>query len=148
MPGDLAAILRDASGGLAREEAAGGRVAVEQHAEIQGELIAFGSGFLQLATANLIVVDRGTLALVSPAVLGVMIVAYCFYSKRLAFLPFLAPAFALFFASRELQNYYMYWPIPLMVFALSPKAAEVAEAEEAPEHRQQWSAAPLSSKNS
>ncbi len=109
---------------------------------IQGELIAFGSGFLQLATANLIVVDRGTLALVSPAVLGVMIVAYCFYSKRLAFLPFLAPAFALFFASRELQNYYMYWPIPLMVFALSPKAADVAEAEPS-ERKQQWSAAPL-----
>ena len=83
---------------------------------IQGDLVAFGSGIMQLVTANVFAIDRHVLATLSTSLLGVTIVAYALYPRALGFLPFLAPGIALFFATRELQNYFMYWPVVLIVY--------------------------------
>jgi len=87
---------------------------------MEGNLIAFGSGIVQLTTANVYATDLRTLTIVSSSVLALCIIAYAIDRKRLAFLPFLAPGIALFFAARSLQNYFMFWPVALVAFNFSP----------------------------
>jgi len=84
-----------------------------------GNLIAFGSGIVQLLTANVYATDLRTLTIVSASVLGLCVIAYAIDRRRLAFLPFIAPGIALFFAARSLQNYFMFWPVALVAFHFS-----------------------------
>jgi uncharacterized membrane protein len=84
-----------------------------------GNLIAFGSGIVQLTTANVYATDLKTLTIISASVLGVLLVAYAVDRRRLGFLPFIAPAIALFFAARSLQNYFMFWPVALVAYHFS-----------------------------
>jgi uncharacterized membrane protein len=85
-----------------------------------GNLIAFGSGIVQLTTANVYATDLRTLTIISASALGLLLVAYAVDRRRLGFLPFIAPAIALFFAARSLQNYFMFWPAALIVYHFSP----------------------------
>jgi uncharacterized membrane protein len=87
-----------------------------------GNLIAFGSGIVQLTTANVYATDLHTLTTLSAAVLGLLVVVYAVDRKRFGFVPFLAPGIALFFAARSLQNYFMFWPIALVAYSLSKPA--------------------------
>lgn len=84
-----------------------------------GNLIAFGSGIVQLTTANVYATDLKTLTIISASTLGVLLVAYAIDRRRLGFLPFIAPAIALFFAARSLQNYFMFWPVALVAYHFS-----------------------------
>ncbi len=84
-----------------------------------GNLIAFGSGIVQLLTANVYATDLRTLTIVSASVLGLCVIAYAIDRRRLAFLPFIAPGIALFFAARSLQNYFMFWPVALVAYHFS-----------------------------
>jgi uncharacterized membrane protein len=88
---------------------------------ITGNLLAFGSGAMQLITAGVFSMDLQTLSIASSAVLLVLLIGYAIDPRRLACLPFLAPGLALFFATRELQNYFMWWPPLLAVFLFAPQ---------------------------
>ncbi len=83
---------------------------------IKGNLLAFGSGAMQLVSAGIYSIDLQTLSLVSSATLGILLIAYAFDRRRFGFLPFLAPGVALLFATRELQNYFMWWPAILVAY--------------------------------
>jgi uncharacterized membrane protein len=90
---------------------------------ITGNLLAFGSGAMQMITAGVFAMDLQTLSIASSAVLLVLLIGYAIDTRRLACLPFLAPGLALFFATRELQNYFMWWPPLLAVFLFAPQRA-------------------------
>jgi protoporphyrinogen oxidase/uncharacterized membrane protein len=87
---------------------------------IKGNLLAFGSGAMQLVSAGIYTIDLQTLSLVSSATLGILLIAYAFDRRRFGFLPFLAPGVALLFATRELQNYFMWWPAILVAYWFAP----------------------------
>ncbi len=87
---------------------------------IKGNLLAFGSGAMQLVSAGIYSIDLQTLSLVSSATLGILLIAYAFDRRRFGFLPFLAPGVALLFATRELQNYFMWWPAILVAYWFAP----------------------------
>ena len=70
-------------------------------------------------TANVYATDLRTLTIVSASVLGLCVIAYAIDRRRLAFLPFIAPGIALFFAARSLQNYFMFWPVALVAYHFS-----------------------------
>ncbi len=88
---------------------------------ITGNLLAFGSGAMQLVTGGVFGVDLETMSIASSAMLLVLLIGYAIDTRRFACLPFLAPGLALFFATRELQNYFMWWPPLLAVFLFSPQ---------------------------
>jgi uncharacterized membrane protein len=87
-----------------------------------GNLIAFGSGIVQLTTANVYATDLHTLTIISACVLGLLVVVYSVDRKRFGFVPFIAPGIALFFAARSLQNYFMFWPVALVAYTMSRPA--------------------------
>lgn len=89
--------------------------------------IPFGSGIVQtLATSNLSAAVLGPVWL---SVLALAVVLYARFKRALDILPFVAPALALFFASRSLENYFMYWPIVALAFVLSAKPVHAAARE-------------------
>ncbi|MBV9103926.1 MAG: hypothetical protein JO060_10055 [Candidatus Eremiobacteraeota bacterium] len=102
-----------------------------------GNLIAFGSGIVQLTTANVYATDLHTLTTLSAAVLGLLLVFYAVDRRRFGFVPFLAPGIALFFAARSLQNYFMFWPVALMAYAFS-SPGEIWLRSESAERRRAW----------
>jgi uncharacterized membrane protein len=106
---------------------------------LRGDLLAFGSGVLQLATANAFVADPHLLSMLSTFSLAVLLAVYTFYRKQFGFLPFVASAVALFFAPRELQNYFMYLPVPLIVYHFSPRLVALESARP----RARWGVSPV-----
>jgi uncharacterized membrane protein len=87
-----------------------------------GNLIAFGSGIVQLTTANVYATDLHTLTVLSASVLGLLLIIYAIDRRKFGFVPFIAPGIALFFAARSLQNYFMFWPVALVAYGMSRPA--------------------------
>ncbi|MBV8367088.1 MAG: hypothetical protein JO194_11400 [Candidatus Eremiobacteraeota bacterium] len=79
--------------------------------------IPSGSGLIHLQTSGLISLPLAAYTLMWLSALLVCVAAYAQWPRRLAWLPFIAPAFVLFFSPRSLQNYFIYWPIVLAVYA-------------------------------
>lgn len=86
---------------------------------VSGQLVLFGSGIVQLISSGLISAAPLSLSVLSLGVLAVLLVAYALAPRRLAFLPFIAPAISYFFAPRSLQNYFMYWPAVLLAYVFA-----------------------------
>jgi hypothetical protein len=83
---------------------------------ITGHLVAMGTGIAQLAGAGLVALSESNFTALTVLAFVTVLGLYIALPRRLAFLPFLAPALVFFFASRSLQNYFMYWPIVLMTY--------------------------------
>jgi uncharacterized membrane protein len=86
---------------------------------LTGHLVILGSGIAQLGAAGLMPLAPQLFLVMTAAAFVCVFGLYAVFPRRLAFLPFLAPAFVLFFAARSLQNYFMYWPIVLLAFVFA-----------------------------
>jgi hypothetical protein len=79
--------------------------------------VPLGSGVIQLQTSGLITLPLIVYTGLSIAALVVCVVCYARWTETLRWLPFIAPAIVLFFSPRSLQNYFIYWPLVLGVYA-------------------------------
>jgi uncharacterized membrane protein len=79
--------------------------------------VPLGSGLIQLQTSGLITLPLGVYTALWIAALVVCAAAYARWTDHLRWLPFVAPAIVLFFSPRSLQNYFIYWPLVLGVYA-------------------------------
>jgi uncharacterized membrane protein len=79
--------------------------------------VPLGSGLIQLQTSGLITLPLVAYTGLSIAALVVCVVCYARWTETLRWLPFIAPAIVLFFSPRSLQNYFIYWPLVLGVYA-------------------------------
>lgn len=79
--------------------------------------VPLGSGLIQLQTSGLITLPLGVYTALWVAALIVCVAAYAKWTQELRWLPFVAPAIVLFFSPRSLQNYFIYWPLVLGVYA-------------------------------
>jgi uncharacterized membrane protein len=79
--------------------------------------VPLGSGLIQLQTSGLITLPLGVYTALWVAAFVICVVAYARWTDRLRWLPFAAPAIVLFFSPRSLQNYFIYWPLVLGVYA-------------------------------
>jgi uncharacterized membrane protein len=79
--------------------------------------VPLGSGVIQLQTSGLITLPLIVYTGLSIAALVVCVVCYARWTEMLRWLPFIAPAIVLFFSPRSLQNYFIYWPLVLGVYA-------------------------------
>lgn len=95
---------------------------------ISGNLVMFGSGITQLVSAGILQVGPGVLSELSLGTLGVLLFMYALFPRRLGFLPFLAPGISYFFAPRSLENYFMYWPMVLIVYLFSNWSRDLTAA--------------------
>jgi uncharacterized membrane protein len=83
---------------------------------LNAHLVILGTGIAQLATSGLVTISAETFTTMTVASFAIALALYSAMPRRLAFLPFLAPALVFFFASRSLHNYFMYWPIILITY--------------------------------
>ena len=104
---------------------------------MSGGLIAFGSGLIQFTTSQYRDWQPEFYQRLSLGFLGLLVVVYAWQWRRLGFLPFLAPPMVLFLAPRSLQNYFMYWPLVLLVYLFAAKP-DVAVIPIAPRARSRW----------
>jgi hypothetical protein len=79
--------------------------------------VPLGSGLITLQTSGLVALPLRAYAILWVGALVVCLAAYARWPQRLAWLPFIAPAIVLFFSPRSLQNYFIYWPLVLAVYA-------------------------------
>jgi uncharacterized membrane protein len=79
--------------------------------------VPLGSGLIQLQTSGLITLPLGVYTALWIAALAICVAAYAKWTQTLHWLPFVAPAIVLFFSPRSLQNYFIYWPLVLGVYA-------------------------------
>ena len=79
--------------------------------------VPLGSGLIQLQTSGLVALPLRVYTILWVGALVICIAAYARWPQRLAWLPFIAPAIVLFFSPRSLQNYFIYWPLVLAVYA-------------------------------
>ncbi|HME80894.1 MAG TPA: hypothetical protein VKF82_02345 [Candidatus Eremiobacteraceae bacterium] len=79
--------------------------------------VPLGSGLIQLQTSGLLALPLRVYTILWVSALVVCLAAYARWPQRLAWLPFIAPAIVLFFSPRSLQNYFIYWPLVLAVYA-------------------------------
>jgi len=79
--------------------------------------VPLGSGLIQLQTSGLITLPLIVYTALSIAALAICVVCYARWTDALRWLPFIAPAIVLFFSPRSLQNYFIYWPLVLGVYA-------------------------------
>jgi uncharacterized membrane protein len=79
--------------------------------------VPLGSGLIQLQTSGLITLPLGVYTALWIAALLICVAAYAKWTQALRWLPFVAPAIVLFFSPRSLQNYFIYWPLVLGVYA-------------------------------
>jgi len=95
---------------------------------LSARLIVLGTGVAQLATSGLLSISSATFAQMTLLSFCAVLALYVIFPKRLAFLPFFAPAFVFFFASRSLHNYFMYWPLVLLAYLFANGREYFAEA--------------------
>ncbi len=79
--------------------------------------VPLGSGLIALQTSGLVALPLRAYTVLWVGALVVCLAAYARWPQRLAWLPFIAPAIVLFFSPRSLQNYFIYWPLVLAVYA-------------------------------
>jgi uncharacterized membrane protein len=79
--------------------------------------VPLGSGLIALQTSGLVALPLRVYTALWVSALVVCLAAYARWPERLAWLPFIAPAIVLFFSPRSLQNYFIYWPLVLAVYA-------------------------------
>jgi uncharacterized membrane protein len=79
--------------------------------------VPLGSGLIALQTSGLVALPLRVYTVLWVGALVVCLAAYARWPQRLAWLPFIAPAIVLFFSPRSLQNYFIYWPLVLAVYA-------------------------------
>ncbi|HEY9085185.1 MAG TPA: hypothetical protein VIN40_04510 [Candidatus Tyrphobacter sp.] len=93
-----------------------------------------GSGIVLFITSNVLPFPVQWLTWTWPAVLVAGVAFYAWRHRGLAWMPFVWPAVVLFFSPRSLQNYFIYWPIALVVYLLVPTEAapEAAARARAP----------------
>ncbi len=95
---------------------------------LSAHLIVLGTGIAQLATSGLLTLSPATFTGMTAVAFAAALLLYVLFPKRLAFLPFFAPAFVYFFASRSLHNYFMYWPLILMAYLFANGREYFSEA--------------------
>ena len=84
--------------------------------------VPLGSGLVYAQTSGLFSLPLGAYTILWIGALIACVAAYAAWPQRLAWLPFIAPALVLFFSARSLQNYFIYWPMVLAVYAATAPA--------------------------
>ena len=79
--------------------------------------VPLGSGLIQLQTSGLVTLPLVVYTALWIAALVICVAAYARWTDQLRWLPFVSPAIVLFFSPRSLQNYFIYWPLVLGVYA-------------------------------
>ena len=93
---------------------------------LAGNLVPFGSGLVQLSTSTIFDIPIERFGALAAVVLIVSLIAFALWTEPLGWLPFVAPALVLFCAARSLHNYFMFWPVVLVAFALGRQTAAAA----------------------
>ena len=93
---------------------------------LAGNLVPFGSGLVQLSTSTIYDIPIERYGLLAAVVLVVSLICFALWTQSLGWLPFVAPALVLFCAARSLHNYFMYWPIVLVAYALRRQTSPAA----------------------
>ncbi|MBV8081899.1 MAG: hypothetical protein JOY86_02850 [Candidatus Eremiobacteraeota bacterium] len=93
--------------------------------------VPLGSGLIQLQTSGFTALPLGFYTVLWVGTLALCAAAYALWPNRLAWLPFIAPALVLFFSPRSLQNYFVYWPVVLAMYAATAPQQRVGVPQEA-----------------